>query len=385
MTRGRSAAAALAVALLLLAGCSRDTPPNQPRVAIADGRVPAFLTIDGFNAAALEALGARGTDANAWREVVAVRVASGIAGRADLPAMAGTFAVDGTRVRFAPAFPFESGMRYRVVVDASTLPGGAEAPVTFEFDVAPAPVTGPPTRVTDVTPRSDRLPANLLRLYVHFTAPMSREGGAGHVELLDAAGRRIDDVFLPLDADLWNEDRTRYTLLLDPGRVKTGIAPNDAMGRALVAGSKYVLVVEPAWRDAAGRPLEAPFRQQFSAGPAIESALDPARWRVAPPRAGTRRPLAVTFDRVMDEALALRALAVESPAGSLAGKSSLGEGARVWHFEPAQPWSAGTYQLVALGILEDPSGNRIGRPFELGPADASREVERTAVPFIIAP
>jgi hypothetical protein len=57
----------------------------------------------------------------------------------------------------------------------------------------------------------------------------------------------------------------------------------------------------------------------------------------------------------------------------------------VWHFEPARPWSAGTYQLVALGILEDPSGNRIGRPFELGPADASREVERTAVPFIIAP
>jgi hypothetical protein len=40
---------------------------------------------------------------------------------------------------------------------------------------------------------------------------------------------------------------------------------------------------------------------------------------------------------------------------------------------------------VVLGILEDPSGNRVGRPFELAPSDTSREVERTVVAFAIAP
>jgi hypothetical protein len=299
--------------------------------------------------------------------------------------MAGTFAIDAPRVRFEPAFPFAAGVRYRVRVDASTLPGGAAAPVTFEFDVAPAVVSAAPTSVTAVSPRSDTLPANLLRLYVHFSAPMGREGGAGHVRLLDGAGRPVDDVFLPLDADLWNGDRTRYTLLLDPGRVKTGIAPNDTLGRALVAGRRYTLLVEATWRDEHGRPLSTAYRHEFLAGPPVESALDPARWRITPPRVSTRDALVVTFPRLMDEALAVRAIGVEAESNPLDGQPSMGDGARTWRFVPAQPWTAGSYRLVALGILEDPAGNRIGRPFELAPSDTSREVDRTVVPFMIAP
>ena len=44
------------------------------------------------------------------------------------------------------------------------------------------------------------------------------------------------------------------------------------------------------------------------------------------------------------------------------------------------------HRLVVLGILEDPSGNRIGRAFELGRRrQATKEVDRTTVPFIIGP
>ena len=34
---------------------------------------------------------------------------------------------------------------------------------------------------------------------------------------------------------------------------------------------------------------------------------------------------------------------------------------------PLDAVAAGTYQLVALSVLEDPSGNRIGRAFEIEP------------------
>ena len=384
MTRGRSAAV-VAAALLLLAGCTREAPPpNQPRVTLGEGHVPRFIAVDGFNAASLHVLASRSTEPAGWRDVVRVDVASAGA-VADVPPMAGAFASDGTRVRFTPAFPFEPGVRYRVRVDASRLPGGAAAPVIFEFAAAPADVPAAATVVTRISPQSQSLPANLLRLYVYFSAPMGREGAAGHVKLLDAAGRPIDDVFLPLDADLWNQDRTRYTLLLDPGRVKTGIAPNDAMGRALVAGRAYTLIVDPAWRDAAGRPLEAPYRHEFRAGPALDVALDATRWRVTPPRAGTREALRVTFPHVMDEALATRAIGVESSSGRLGGAASMDQAGVTWQFVPDQVWEAGNHRLVALGILEDPSGNRIGRPFELAPSDTAREVEQAAVPFIIAP
>ena len=36
-----------------------------------------------------------------------------------------------------------------------------------------------------------------------------------------------------------------------------------------------------------------------------------------------------------------------------------------WTFIPATAWTAGDYNLVAQGFLEDPQGNQIGRAFEV--------------------
>ena len=48
---------------------------------------------------------------------------------------------------------------------------------------------------------------------------------------------------------------------------------------------------------------------------------------------------------------------------------------------PRQPWSAGEYALVVEKVLEDVSGNRVGRAFEVdedrtepGPVEAVRRV-----------
>ena len=71
------------------------------------------------------------------------------------------------------------------------------------------------------------MPANQLRLYLHFSAPMDWRSGHEHVPLLDDAGQEVPDAFLPLDADFWNDDRTRYTVFFDPGRVKRGILPTS--------------------------------------------------------------------------------------------------------------------------------------------------------------
>jgi hypothetical protein len=54
---------------------------------------------------------------------------------------------------------------------------------------------------------------------------------------------------------------------------------------------------------------------------------------------------------------------------------------------PAAPWSAGRYEVIALGILEDLAGNRIGRAFEVDAAhrpDAEDDAAITAVPFTLA-
>ena len=52
-----------------------------------------------------------------------------------------------------------------------------------------------------------------------------------------------------------------------------------------------------------------------------------------------------------------------------------------WQFVPQQPWAAGEYSLMVEPNLEDVSGNRVGRAFEVdedrtepGPATPVRRV-----------
>lgn len=47
-----------------------------------------------------------------------------------------------------------------------------------------------------------------------------------------------------LKKELWNEDRARLTVLIDPGRIKRNVATNEALGRALLASRDYMLFVD---------------------------------------------------------------------------------------------------------------------------------------------
>jgi hypothetical protein len=89
-------------------------------------------------------------------------------------------------------------------------------------------------------------------------------------------------------------------------------------------------------------------------------------WRIAAPPAGTRDPLVVTFPKPLDHGLLARGIGVEDGGGrTIEGDVSLEAADRRWAFRPRAAWSAGEYRLVALSILEDPAGNRIGRAFEV--------------------
>jgi hypothetical protein len=222
-------------------------------------------------------------------------------------------------------------------------------------------------------------------MYIHFSAPMGRRGGLEHVHLLDEDGDEVRGPFLPLDADFWNDDRTRYTVFFDPGRVKQGLTPREEMGPSLEAGREYTLVVDAAWLDGDGLPLREAFRRTFRVGPADERPLDPDAWRIAPPKAGTRDAVVVTFPEPLDHGLLLRAMGVASGLGvPIDGDVGVEAHETRWLFTPADPWPAGEHQLVVLSILEDLAGNRIGRAFEVDNferVDRSPEPDVTRIPF----
>jgi hypothetical protein len=53
-----------------------------------------------------------------------------------------------------------------------------------------------------------------------------------------------------------------------------------------------------------------------------------------------------------------------------------------WEFVPRDPWQEGNYTLVIMPILEDPAGNRIGRPFEvISSGDSDVDEKPIKIPF----
>jgi hypothetical protein len=315
-----------------------------------------------------------------WNAILRVSVDDG------QPAMLGDYALEGEALRFTPMFAFDPGREYQVTFTAAAIPGNTgDARSVSTIVSLPGEAAEPSTVVAHVFPSGDVVPENQLRLYIHFSAAMGRRGGLEYLRLLDDKGEPVEDPFLPLDAEFWNDDHTRYTVFFDPGRQKRGILPNQQMGRSMEPGRRYTLVVDREWPDAKGLPLKEEFRRTFRVGAADERALDIKAWRIAPPAAQTRDALVVTFPEPLDHGLLLRALGVTDINGTfLAGDIAIEAGESRWRFAPRDPWQAQTYHLTALETLEDLAGNRIGRAFEVDQfsrVEATPDGERTSLPF----
>ena len=279
--------------------------------------------------------------------------------------IAATFTITQDGLDVVPTYPLDPGRSYVVRLDPARLPTPrAEAPVVTTLTM-PAAIAGAATTVSGIFPSSTVWPENTLRFYLHFSGPMGGSSAVGHVRLVDAHGEEIEDVLLEIDVDLWNTDYTRRTVFFDPGRVKRGIRPNRELGRALVAGQRYAIVVGTTWKDADGRPLSKEFRHDFTAGPAVEVAVTPTAWSIGPAIVGTRDPVVVEFPWSLDEGLLHRALGVTTANGTVIdGAIAISDDERRWTFTPARTWEAVAHSLVVLTLLEDPAGNRVGEPFE---------------------
>ena len=290
----------------------------------------------------------------------------------DLPPMAGRLVQDGDAVCFVARFAFVDGTTYTVRI------GGVAAAVLTR----PRPERAATTEVAAIYPTAAEVPGNLLRCYVWFTAPMSMGYAADHLRLVDDAGDPIAGALLPADHELWDADRTRLTVLLDPGRIKRGLA---AHRQALRPGTSCRLVVDRAFRDGRGTPLRNGADRLYRVGGDERRRVDPGRWTVTAPASGSRQPLTLGFDRPLDHGLLTRCLHVIDVDGRpVDGTPDPGPGERSWRLTPRRPWTSGPHRLVVDPVLEDVAGNSVARVFDrdLGRAeDDPGTTEPATVPF----
>ena len=307
-----------------------------------------------------------------WHAVLSVQTAGPVDSDSTALPLLGNYSVERDRLRFRPRFVPARGQSYRARFDAAALhrvagvASSSQATIDTTWQL-PARTGAARTTVLALYPSSDRLPVNLLRIYLHFSAPMSMGEAYQRVHLVDDEGNDVRDAFLVVagEKELWDPERKRLTVLFDPGRIKRDLRPNLEAGLPLREGHTFTIVVDSVWQDAHGQPLRQPFHKRFTVVPADRTSPRTQDWQLTPPRAGTRDTLTLRFPESLDRALLERLLSVRSKAGVIAGKTIVDGNETRWRFVPDAPWQAGGYSVEVGTELEDVAGNNLRRLFDV--------------------
>lgn len=278
----------------------------------------------------------------------------------------GSVVKSGDSVLFTAALPLMAGESYRVEVKSAD-GSWSERRLKFRLPEAAVPTVS-------ISPTPTVLPANALKLYLHFSEPMEQGVFLERITLQREDGSTVQGAFR--ETELWSPDSRRLTLWLHPGRQKTGVNLNTDEGPVLQEGRQHTLRIAADWRSTAGVALGKEAVFPITAGTADHTCPDPQRWQVRVPKAGTRDPLKVTFAEPLDPAMLASALKVKHGEAEVAGTVAMGVDARSWYFIPAEMWVPGAGVIVVDPLLEDLAGNNLNGPFEV---DREAPVKATEV------
>jgi len=292
--------------------------------------------------------------AKGWSSVLVV-----YAGTGAVPPLLGSYSIEAGCLVFRPKFPLAPDVRYRAVFRPPS--GGAPIESTFS---GPARDMTRRTRVERIYPSAEVWPGNQLRMYIYFSAPMSRGEADRRIHFLDSSDKALPGVFLPGE-ELWDPGGQRLTMTFDPGRIKRGLTSNEAMGAPITEGKRYRLVIDREWPDARGVPMIESFTRSIRGGPQDRQPPDPKTWRTTAPRAGTTEALIVDFPEPMNYPLLQRMLRVSNGVVTVEGNVDVERQETRWRFSPRAPWKPGSYQLVVDTAIEDLAGNHIGQAFDI--------------------
>jgi hypothetical protein len=258
-------------------------------------------------------------------------------------------------VIFRPVIAFTRGLRYEVRVNNNLL----------REIVIPLDETVVAPEVIAIYPTSDTVPQNLLKVYIVFSKPMQEGQSLNNILLIKNQQDTIPSVFLDLQPELWNKERTILTLWLDPGRIKRDLQPNKAMGAPLEEGSNYQILVSRSWRDTDGLSLSKDFHNDFVVGKRDETSPVVENWTMKIPKAGSNQPLTINMGGPLDYILLKNAVRVIDNNGNIVqGNLETLAKETILHFTPSVAWSAGDYTMEVESRLEDLAGNNLNRLFD---------------------
>ena len=236
------------------------------------------------------------------------------------PAVLGEYKIIGNHLAFSPKFLPDPKIQYIVTFSypdlARLLPGSISEQAVYSDIVSFEPPETTRPEITSVIPNLEIVPANLLRFYVYFSAPMGIENPYDFITIEDKDGNVLVDPFVIVPEGLWNIDRTRLTLLLHPGRIKQGVGPNMTEGDILRAGNVYTLKINSQWKGASGESLKDSFSRPINASNPLRKAINVNLWALKAEQ-NQIGILTIVTDHPLDQPLAKRMLFIRNKEGKI--------------------------------------------------------------------
>lgn len=221
------------------------------------------------------------------------------------------------------------------------------------------------THVTSFLPQGDTLPNNVLRGYIRFSGSMGLANPYKFIQVFDSHGKTVDEPFVEMPEGLWDETRSRLTLLFHPGRIKRGVGPNISKGSIFKSGKNYTIQILKTWKDVHGKQLKEDFVKTFYVSAAVRKRIDTNDWLIDVPSIQTRVPLVVTPTHTLDIVLVSRMMRIYQNDQMIAGEWRSDRNGLELFFVPEEYWTNGSYTLMVDPHLEDICGNTLLSPFDV--------------------
>ena len=274
------------------------------------------------------------------------------------PPMLGNYRAQNGTLLFTPRLSLIHGRQYRAEV------WFAGKHSKHSFLVPKLEASTPRPKVTGIYPSSAQIPANILKFYIEFSAPVVEGQGLDHIYLVDGSGQKIPGSFADLGNELWDPDRKRLTVWMHPGGFKKGLMPQPEQGPILTEGTTCKLVIDEGWRSSQLAEPGERFEQTYRVIAPDQEKPDPNLWNINPPKTRSGYLTAV-FPEPLDRALLASKVTILMKSGArVEGKFMIAKEERAFRFKPKRPWAPGEYRVLVHADLEDLAGNNVNRLFD---------------------
>ena len=205
-------------------------------------------------------------------------------------------------------------------------------------------------------------------MYFEFDSPMQQlQPSLDFIKVFNLTKGGQVDIFLSLENELWNREKTRLTLWLDPGRIKKDLIPNQEKGIPIEKGNQYELIVERHFSGGAyGADLGKHYVKRFYVSDRDKESPNVSQWKLTKPKSNSKEGLGIEFDEFLDVILVNESISIvgENEEVFSGGFVTSKKGNNTL-FIPENTWKKGVYKLVVDSKLEDLAGNNLNRLFDV--------------------